>query len=92
MEFIITYLWIKTNHNGFTIKKIEFIQEFLKIQSEEAVSKLEKLLKMEQKSDENVEFELMSSKELNSRIDKSELDFTEGRFKYHSEITTKFSK
>lgn len=73
-------------------RKIEFIQEFLKIQSEEAVSKLEELLKMEQKSDENIEFEPMSSKELNSRIDQSELDFKEGRYKHHSEIIAKFSK
>jgi hypothetical protein len=32
-------------------RKIEFVQEFLKLQSEEAISRLEKLLKKEQATD-----------------------------------------
>jgi hypothetical protein len=31
-------------------RKIEFVQEFLKLQSEEAISRLEKILRKEQKS------------------------------------------
>jgi hypothetical protein len=73
-------------------RKIEFIQEFLKIQSEEAISKLEKLLKMEQKSPENGKFQPMTEEELNRRIDQSELDFKEGRYKHHSEIMAKFDQ
>ena len=41
---------------------------------------------MEQKLVENQDFALMERKELNRRIDQSELDFKEGRHKHHSLI------
>ena len=50
-------------------RKIEFVQEFLKLQSEKVISRFEKLLKSE-----NKEFHPMSIEELNKRIDKSLLD------------------
>ncbi|MGO3690789.1 hypothetical protein CAP47_08030 [Psychroflexus sp. S27] len=58
-------------------RKIEFIQEFLKLQSEEAISKLEEILKKEKSS--HKETEQMSIQELNKRIDKSMKDSENGR-------------
>jgi len=55
-------------------RKIEFVQDFLKLQSEEAISKLEKLLK----------------KELNKRIEQSEADFKNNRYKKTSELLSKY--
>ena len=60
-------------------RKIEFIQAFLKLQSEEVISQFEKLLKKESKIDSD--FKPMSLKEFNERIDKSESDFKNSRHK-----------
>lgn len=59
-------------------RKIEFIQKFLKLQSEEVIAKLEKTLQLEKKHlDKNSAS--MSLKELNQRIDKSLEDSKNGR-------------
>jgi hypothetical protein len=71
-------------------RKIEFIQDFLKLQSEEAVSRLEKLLRKEQNASDKEIFEPMTQKELNKRIDKSESDFRNSRFKSSSELLAKY--
>lgn len=67
-------------------RKIEFVQEFLKLQSEELVSQFENLLKkkMQKKA------EPMSVAELNSRIDQSENDFKSGKFKTSEELLSKY--
>lgn len=70
-------------------RKIEFIQEFLKIQSEEAISKLEKLLKKEKKSLDKTQYP-MTEKELNQRIDRSEDDFKNNRYKTSTELLSKY--
>jgi chemotaxis protein CheY-P-specific phosphatase CheC len=70
-------------------RKIEFIQEFLKIQSEEAISQFEKLLKRKTKLEVD-SFKPLTKKELNERIDKSEADFRANRFKPGSEILSKY--
>ena len=49
-------------------RKIEFVKEFLKLQSEELISGLEKLLKQ---ANSNEEVTPMSHSEFNSRIDKA---------------------
>jgi hypothetical protein len=51
-------------------RKIDFIQEFLKIQNEDLISRLEKLLRSN-KAKEETAFEPMTMDELNARIDKS---------------------
>jgi hypothetical protein len=51
-------------------RKIDFIQEFLKIQNEDLISRLEKLLRSN-KTKEETAFEPMTIDELNARIDKS---------------------
>ncbi len=53
-------------------RKIDFIQEFLKIQNEELISRLEKIL-LSNKSDEST-LKPMSETEFNYRIDKSITD------------------
>lgn len=68
-------------------RKIEFVQEFLKIQSEEAIERLEKLLKKEKK---NKHPDSMNAEELNERIEKSESDFKNNRFKSTSDLLAKY--
>ncbi|MUV05233.1 hypothetical protein GN157_16085 [Flavobacterium rakeshii] len=66
-------------------RKIEFVQEFLKLQSEEVISMLENLLKQNTGGTNK-----MTSAELNSRIDKSEEDFKNGRYKTSNELLSKY--
>ena len=47
-------------------RKIEFIQEFLKVQSEELISRLESVLK-----NKEVDFKPFAIEEFNARVDKS---------------------
>jgi hypothetical protein len=71
-------------------RKIEFVQEFLKLQSEEVVFRLEKILrKGENTSDESI-FKPMTQDELDTRIDQSESDFRNNRFKNSSELLAKY--
>ena len=67
-------------------RKIEFIQEFLKLQSEDAVSRLENFLRIEKESN----IQPMTTQELNKRIDQSETDFEKNRFKSNSELESKY--
>lgn len=71
-------------------RKIEFVQEFLKIQSEELVSQLENLLKNKSNLDDNDFFSPMSIEEFNKRIDQSEDDFKNGRYKNTSQLLEKY--
>ncbi len=68
-------------------RKIEFVQAFLKLQSEELVSVLENILKAETKE----HLKPMSMDELNKRIDSSEKDFENGNYKSHEEVFEKYS-
>ena len=60
-------------------RKIAFVQEFLSIQSEEVISRLEKYLKKEKITMEEKAFQPMTIEELNRRIDQSEQDSINGR-------------
>ncbi|CAM4283479.1 hypothetical protein [Gillisia hiemivivida] len=60
-------------------RKIEFIQEFLKLQSEEAISRLEKVLRKEKKMTLIKDSEPMTLDLFNKRIDKSLKDSREGK-------------
>ncbi|WP_432411172.1 hypothetical protein [Rasiella sp. SM2506] len=73
-------------------RKIEFVQEFLKVQSEEVVSSLEKLLRKKNKSESNDELEPMTMDEFNDRIDKSMEDSKKGRLIKASDLKTKIDK
>ena len=68
-------------------RKIEFVQEFLKLQSEEVISQFENLLKLKKIKDD---FKPMSLEEFNKGIDKSENDFKNGRYKSSAELLEKY--
>ena len=70
-------------------RKIEFVKEFLNLQSEDIVARLEKMLSNELDSSEKT-FEPMTKSELNKRIEKSESDFRNNRFKRSSELLAKY--
>lgn len=71
-------------------RKIEFVQEFLKLQSEETVARLEKLLRKEKNSSTEKDFAPMTKEELNQRIDQSENDFKNNRFKRTKDLLSKY--
>ena len=73
-------------------RKIQFVQAFLKLQSEEAISQLEDLLKMKStiEFEQNSELKPMSVEEFNDRIDRSENDFKDGKYKSTSELLEKY--
>jgi hypothetical protein len=71
-------------------RKIEFVQEFLKLQSEASILRLEKILRKEKNSSDNLEVEPMNQDELNKRIDQSEADFQNNRFKSSAELLAKY--
>ena len=50
-------------------RKIAFVQEFLKLQNEELISRLESLLRADKSK--NDDFKPMTAEELNIRLDKS---------------------
>lgn len=72
-------------------RKIEFIQEFLKIQSEEVISQFEWLL-MQKAKRKGKKFVHITPKELELRINKSEAEFAGNRCKLSAEILSKYQK
>jgi len=73
-------------------RKIEFVQEFLKLQSEKSISKFEKILKTENKHSTNRKVESMSANELNVRIDKSLKDSKNRRLTEVNDLLTEIDK
>ncbi len=73
-------------------RKISFVQEFLSIQSEEVISRLEKYLKKEKISMEEKAFKPMSIAELNQRIDQSEQDSINGRLTEMNDFLAEIEK
>jgi len=73
-------------------RKIEFVQEFLKVQSEEVISRLEKILRKENKSSDKEDFNPMTIDEFNLRIDKSMEDSKNGRLIEASDLKAKIEK
>ncbi|MBD0726637.1 hypothetical protein B6A10_15815 [Flavobacterium sp. L1I52] len=69
-------------------RKISFIQEFLKIQSEETISRLESILKKE-KTDT---FQPMSREKLNQRIDQSLDDAKKGKTTEVNDLISEIEK
>jgi len=66
-------------------RKLEFIQEFLKLQNSDAISRLEKLLKAEKVWDRDG-LKAMSPEEFQGRIDRSIADSENGRLTELSEL------
>ena len=58
--------------------------------SEEIISRFEKILIRGKKVSNSKIFETMTQDDLNQRIEQSELDFKENRFKSNAELLDKF--
>lgn len=71
-------------------RKIAFIQEFLKLQSVDAIARLEKMLWKEKSATNTDELIPMTEEELNQRIDQSESDFQNKNFKSSAELLAKY--
>ncbi|VXC36285.1 MULTISPECIES: hypothetical protein [Chryseobacterium] len=72
-------------------RKLEFVQDFLKLQSEEVIAQFEKLLKKAKNIEEENKLEKLTIEEMNERISKSEDDFENKKFKTTSELLSKYS-
>lgn len=73
-------------------RKIEFVQEFLKVQSEDVISRLEKILRNDSETPTDNEFEPMTIQEFNDRIDKSMEDSKNGHLIKASDLKAKIEK
>ena len=71
-------------------RKINFIQNFLKLESEKAISHLEKLLQKEVTSD--AELKPMTMQEFHKRIEKSTEDSKNGRLTETNELISEIEK
>ena len=69
-------------------RKITFVQEFLKIQSEEVIIRLEKILEKEKERMTLSDLSPMSLEEFNKRIDQSLLDSENDRLTENNDLTT----
>lgn len=73
-------------------RKIKFIQEFLKLQSEEVLSHLEEVLSKEMNAFSDSDFEPMSIQEFNARIDASMKDSESGHLIKANDLKAKIKK
>lgn len=70
-------------------RKLEIIREFLKVQSEDVVSRIEKILIKENQTSEKEVLKPMTIEEFNSRINKSLEDSKKGRLIEATEFKSK---
>jgi len=68
-------------------RKISFVQEFLQIQSEEIVIRMEKALKREKKNISGSVLRPMTMDEFNKRVDQSLLDSENGNLTENDTLT-----
>jgi hypothetical protein len=73
-------------------RKIAFVQDFLKVESEELISRLETLLRKEDFLSNPNEFKPMTIEEFNNRIDKSMEDSENGRLISASDLKAKIKE
>lgn len=73
-------------------RKLELIQEFLKIQSEDVILRIERILNVENNRPEQENLKPMTIEEFNSRIDQSMKDSKNGRLIEESELKTEMDK
>ena len=71
-------------------RKLNFIQDFLKLESEKAISHLEKLLQKETQN--NSELKPMTTKAFQKRIDQSKEDSQNGRLTESSKLISEIEK
>ncbi len=73
-------------------RKIKFVLEFLKLQNEEAVSRLEKALKTEKKTTGKENVRPMTVEQFNKRIDKSIEDSESGKLTEDRDLMAEIEK
>ncbi|MBC8146566.1 MAG: hypothetical protein H8E98_01105 [Bacteroidetes bacterium] len=73
-------------------RKIEFIQEFLKIQQEDIIIRLEKILKKEKLKLDSEQSNPFSLDEFNDRIEKSMNDSHNGRLTENKDLLAEVKK
>lgn len=73
-------------------RKISFVQEFLKIQSEEVIVRLEKALKKEKKNIKENVLRPMTVEEFNHRIDQSLSDSKNGKLTENDDLATEIQE
>ena len=73
-------------------RKLNFVQEFLRISDEDLVEKLEKYMRSERKKRLAKELKPLTMKEFNKMIDKSEDDIENGRVMEARELLQKIEK
>jgi hypothetical protein len=71
-------------------RKLNFIQHFIKLESEEAISHLEKLLQKETQN--NTELKPMTMKEFQKRMDQSTEDSQNRRLTENSKLISEIEK
>lgn len=73
-------------------RKISFIKEFLKVQNEEVVIRMEKALKREKKNIKGANIRPMSMNEFNNRIDQSMEDSKNDRLIENNDLNTEIQE
>jgi hypothetical protein len=73
-------------------RKLEFIKDFLKLTNEEAVIKLERLLKVQRQAEFEPDLSPMTVEEFNSRIDQSMDDSKNGLLTDSKEFKSEMAK
>jgi len=74
------------------IRKLSFIQEILRIQSEKTISRLETILRKEKTLIEFENIQPMTMKKFNQRIDKSLEDSKKGKLTETSDLISEIDK
>ncbi|MDD4384106.1 MAG: hypothetical protein PHD06_02900 [Bacteroidales bacterium] len=88
----IPYLCKKCTEMDIGARKLNFVQEFLRISDEELVDKLEKFLRAERMKKVDKEVKPMSMNEFNQMIEKAEDDAESGRVIDARELQKKVEK
>jgi len=73
-------------------RKISFVQEFLKLQSDEVITKFENILRIEKNQNIQRKSEPMSAQELNKRIDIAMEDSKNGRLTEANDLLAEIEK
>jgi peptide subunit release factor 1 (eRF1) len=73
-------------------RKLNFVQEFLRISDEDLVDKLERFLRTERKKRVDKDFKPMTMNEFNQMIEKAEDDVKNGRMIEARELLKKVEK
>lgn len=83
-------MYFYKNQKDLQTRKIEFVQAFLKLESEKAIYHLEKLLQKETKA--LSDFKPFTMKEFEKRISKSIEDSENGRLTENSDLISEIKK